>query len=236
MRVRLDRLVPVICCLLSMTIPMAAPTAPAAPASVDPGAVTVGDFVVQLADLLNPAPGDIVSLDQAKQVFAAQGVVLPKSLDLGAPLTQADVATVTSLLGVTIQAPQPAERLQGTAVDNFVSALRTGIASGEIPVNATNGTTTPTLAILSTGACCVDGVCTQTNPSCTGGVFRGVGVPCDPNPCGSDYGQCCISRHNCQITTFMDCNSQGGIFTGRDSCHPSGSACRNPQPVTPSEP
>jgi len=236
MKLRFGRFSLVTICFLTATVLMAAQTAPAA---VNTGTVTVGDFVVRLADALNPAHRDINSLDQAKQFFAGQGIVLPAKLNLSAPLTQADVATVTSLLGVSVNPTQPSELFTADSVDGFVGYLRDGIENGRIPLGGAEGVN-PTLSLnAGTGACCIGGVCSdETHTQCAnaGGIFRGQGISCDPNPCGPEYGQCCISRHNCLITTFFDCNSQGGIFTGRDSCFPPGNACKNPEAVTPSEP
>ena len=234
MKLRFGRFSLITCCFLTATVLMAAQTAPAA---VNTSTVTVGDFVVRLADALNPAHRDITTLEQAKQFFAGQGIVLPAKLDLTAPLTQADVATVTSLVGVNVNPTKPAELFTADSVDGFVSTLRDGVETGRIPLGG-NGTE-PTLALNATGACCNAGSCsalTENQCALSGGLYRGAGISCDPNPCGPEYGQCCISRHNCLITTVGDCNSQGGIFTGRDSCHPPGNACKNPQPVTPSEP
>jgi hypothetical protein len=237
MKLRFGRFSLVTCCFLTATVLMAAQTTPVA---VNADTVTVGDFVVRLADALNPAHRDIKSLDQAKQFFAGQGILIPANINLSAPLTQADVATVTSLIGVSVSANEPTEPFQGPAVDNFVGYLRQGIQDGRLPLGGSDGTT-PTLTInVSTGACCEAGSCTlldKSNCAAAGGIWRGLGVPCDPNPCGAEYSRCCVSRHDCRILTFADCNSVGGIFTGGDSCHPPGLACKNPEPsVTPTEP
>jgi len=240
MKLRVGRfaLVLITCCFLTATVLMAAQTAPAA---VNTGTVTVGDFVVRLADALNPSSHrDIKSLDQAKQFLSSQGIVLPGSLNLTASLTQADVATLTSLFGVNVETSEPSAQYSGQAVDGFLGYLRDGLQNGRIPRQGADGGPAPTLSINSAGACCQGLTCTTTDIgtcNANGGIWRSDGLSCTPNPCGPEYAKCCIDRHNCQVTTFAGCNSLGGIYTGEDSCAPPGIACKNPVPsVTPTEP
>ncbi|MEW6250493.1 MAG: hypothetical protein AB1716_07585 [Planctomycetota bacterium] len=62
---------------------------------------------------------------------------------------------------------------------------------------------------LGAGACCLpDGTCqvlTSAQCQAVGGVHRGEGVPCDPNPCGTPLGACCISDDTCLRLTQAEC-------------------------------
>jgi len=225
MTLRLGRIALVTCCFIAVTALMAAQ-----PAATD--TVTVGDFVVRLADALNPAGREITTLDQAQQFFSGRGASIPSSLDLSAPLTQMDVTLVTSLLGLKVEALEPGQAFTAESVDGFIGYLREESLNGRL---ATGGRGNPTLTISGLGACCYGTTCVQDQPSpChnTGGIYKGKGVPCDPNPCMPGMGVCCIGR-KCSITYYYDCP---GIWTGKDRCHPPGSVCKNPMPATPSEP
>ncbi len=78
----------------------------------------------------------------------------------------------------------------------------------------------------TTGACCDDeGNCTITTEGECTGIFQGIGVPCDPNPCQG----CCCGIPFCDeglvvcdsdpgsefitgISTLAGCNAVGGRF------------------------
>src|SRR3989442_7201845 len=131
------RIALVTCCFVAATALFAAQIAPAAPST---GTVTVGDFVVRLAGALSPGNHEIKNLDQAKQFFAHQGVILPVDLNLSATLTQKDVTVITSLLGVRVGTQEPGKTFNSDSVDGFVGFLRDGIETGRIPVEPVAGT------------------------------------------------------------------------------------------------
>lgn len=229
MKLRLVRFSLITCAIaLAATVAMAAQPAQSADKTV-----SVGDFVVRMADTFNPAHNQITTLDQAKHFFAGRGVLLPASLDMAAPLTEQDVTIVTSLLGLDVKAQEPGRVFTSESIDGFVGYLRENLDSGRIPVDSKGA---PPLSISANGACCINGVCSQATPdNCrnAGGVYKGKGIPCSPDPCAQGMAQCCLGGHSCTITTFADCT---GVWTGKDSCFPSGNACRNPVPATPTEP
>lgn len=71
------------------------------------------------------------------------------------------------------------------------------------------------------GACCVNGICTQTSQAgCLqlGGQWAGLGVPCIPDPCGPT-GACCTPIGCVNGLTQSQCVAQGGTgwFQGQ-SC------------------
>jgi len=293
MKLRSGRFALVTCCFITATVLLAAQPAPATP---ETGTVTVGDFVVRLADALSPGHQGIKTLDQAKVFFARQGIVLSPNLNMSAPLTQMDVKTVTAALGVDVTAQQPGKAFNKQATEGLIGYLRDGFENGRIAMNPPAGRRTDSTTLTSpalsmnaptpkgeccintgtnvdcvfetaaqcsadggsyqgdggscdpnpcaqnssgTGACCVAGACSQqTNSQCvaSGGIYKGKDIPCSPDPCDPSMAQCCIALHNCTITTLSDCTAQGGIWTGKDSCFPPGNACRNAQPVTPTEP
>jgi hypothetical protein len=49
-----------------------------------------------------------------------------------------------------------------------------------------------------TGACCVGTVCSQTTQANCTGVFKGVGVPCTPSPCGTIACKDNINQSTCE--------------------------------------
>jgi hypothetical protein len=84
------------------------------------------------------------------------------------------------------------------------------------------------LTISTSGACCTDVSCQYTTPencAAVGGVFRGYGVSCTPNPCG---GACCYPDGNC--VEVPGAGSCGGVYHGDgttcpDNCPQPGACC-----------
>ncbi len=73
-----------------------------------------------------------------------------------------------------------------------------------------------------TGACCIDGVCSQTTEEGCSGVFQGIGVPCSGGLCESGHcdncgggqgGACCVDGV-CSNYTAEGCANAGGNFLG----------------------
>jgi hypothetical protein len=81
------------------------------------------------------------------------------------------------------------------------------------------------VAAEALGACCVGTECSQqTESGCAelGGVFLGIGIPCDPNPCGGGgTGRpCCYPGGSC-VDDLSDelCAAGGGESWGSSSDH-----------------
>jgi hypothetical protein len=235
MKLHIIRSVLVACCFLAATVVMAA------------DAVSVGDFVVRLADTLNPASTEIDSLDEAKVFFANRGVVIPSSLNLAAPLTEMDVAVVSSLLGIEVTARNPEKAFDAESVDGFVGFLREEIDYGRIsPTPSDDGSPNgPPLTISGLGACCpASGPCFQDQPSdcvAEGGVYKGKGIPCSPDPCVPGKGVCCEpdpgGANNKRVCTFTFPGDCSGVFRGLQSC--TKGTCqgnKGREPATPMEP
>ncbi len=78
-------------------------------------------------------------------------------------------------------------------------------------------------ATATTGACCIDGVCSQlSEDDCATavGYFFGNGTPCDPDPC-PDLG-CCVTGEFCETILGSDCIFPS-IFIGANKfCWPEG--------------
>ncbi|MBK8913125.1 MAG: hypothetical protein IPM64_00745 [Phycisphaerales bacterium] len=79
-----------------------------------------------------------------------------------------------------------------------------------------------TVACAPTGACCFpDGTCairSASNCACQGGVYRGNGSTCAPNPCP---GACCVDGL-CSWRESLECALLGGTYYGNGStCVPS---------------
>ncbi len=84
----------------------------------------------------------------------------------------------------------------------------------------------------TTGACCNEGVCTQTTEGDCSGTFQGVGSPCDPNPCCStcesqvwqgctdDDGNCRVGPETCDGCTgdIVPCDSTSQWYTDTEYC------------------
>ncbi len=67
------------------------------------------------------------------------------------------------------------------ATEQTLDTTRFGFGFGPKPlatIEPESGTPT-----TETGACCNEGACSQTTEAGCPGIFLGVGVPCDPNPC-----------------------------------------------------
>jgi len=82
--------------------------------------------------------------------------------------------------------------------------------------------------IPTQGACCYpDGRCQFVEPTQCSGVFLGIGVPCDPNPCPLP-GACCFGTE-CVMVLESACVGQGGTWVGGDctpvTCAPLGACC-----------
>jgi hypothetical protein len=85
---------------------------------------------------------------------------------------------------------------------------------------------------LPTGACCVGDVCTAnvTQTECEqvlGGVYKGDGSTCVPNPCPPPTGACCVGMVCTDNVAEADCVAQpGGVYKGAGSvCNPVPTAC-----------
>ncbi len=61
-----------------------------------------------------------------------------------------------------------------------------------------------------TGACCQSGTCTEVCGAECGGVYRGDGTVCDPDPC---QGACCVSG-GCLNRTQSACAGSNGVYKG----------------------
>ncbi|MCB9864428.1 MAG: lamin tail domain-containing protein, partial [Phycisphaerales bacterium] len=78
------------------------------------------------------------------------------------------------------------------------------------------------------GACCrIDATCIQTTQQICiaeafSGVFQGIGVGCDPNPCIVETGACCGDGVCTENVAITDCCDLGGIYLGTDSTCASG--------------
>lgn len=75
------------------------------------------------------------------------------------------------------------------------------------------------------GACCMpSGSCFVTDAvTCadTMGVFQGVGVPCEPNPCPAPLGACCLWDGHCERFNVDDCARYQGFWQGGETvCDP----------------
>jgi hypothetical protein len=90
------------------------------------------------------------------------------------------------------------------------------------------------------GACCFEEVCqapmTEADCLTAGGVYKGDGSDCDPNPC---IGACCFTDGSCQETAGeAECVGLGGIYRGDGTdCDPNpcpqpGDNCANPKVFT----
>ncbi len=67
------------------------------------------------------------------------------------------------------------------------------------------------------GACCIENLCVQlTYDSCVeeDGIFAGVDVPCDPNPCTTVTGACCLPERECIETAPNACEVLNGSYVG----------------------
>ena len=77
-------------------------------------------------------------------------------------------------------------------------------------------------AAQNRGACCrLDGSCsvtTQRTCERQGGIYRGNGTTCTPNPCSPPTGACCIYDDNgiptCSRTTAATCARLDGLYMG----------------------
>lgn len=211
------------------------PTAPPQPVSAAPAALpanmTVGQFVVRFAQAIEPAPVAGLTPEQAVARLAVRGIVMPPGLSLSAPLTRDGATAIAAAAGVHSAVTDPRDNFGAAYLARLLSRMRANVTTRLLEEGGPEDD--------SVGPCCIDGACTlRTRGNCVnaGGIFRGIGGTCEDNPCESNKAQCCISRQDCRITTQDQCTAFGGVFTGRDSCFPSGNACRNPQPATPSEP
>ena len=76
--------------------------------------------------------------------------------------------------------------------------------------------------IPTQGACCYpDGTCQFVDQAACQGVFQGLGVPCDPNPCPQPTGACCFTNGHCTVLTQAVCQQQGGTYQGNGTtCNP----------------
>ncbi|MFH0981763.1 MAG: GEVED domain-containing protein [Planctomycetota bacterium] len=88
------------------------------------------------------------------------------------------------------------------------------------------------------GACCNGGSCAVLPEDiCTngGGIFKGAGSLCDPNPC---TGACCFDDGSCSLETPDDCGLASGTYWGdATDCDPNpcpqpGANCDNPALVS----
>ncbi len=76
------------------------------------------------------------------------------------------------------------------------------------------------------GACCdLDGFCqlmTDCLCSCSGRLYLGDGVICDPNPCGTVVsGACCLPDGDCRLTPQSLCITLSGTYKGDETvCDP----------------
>ena len=191
---------------------------------------TVADFVTKLADALNGSSEPITTVEVALHSFAARGITIPSGLDLSAALTEGDVAAICRALNLDV-VPSESQRLfDSESVDGFVGFLRGEYEQGRLPRGGTGADAGPTLTVSGLGACCDMGVCTQTTPGLCGGVYRGKGIPCTPDPCLPGKGTCCVERQ-CSITFPQDCP---GVFRGSERCKVS--TCRHVPPASPSDP
>ncbi len=77
-------------------------------------------------------------------------------------------------------------------------------------INVSNSNRRPTPS-GTTGACCNEGVCTQTTEGDCVGDFRGVGTPCDPNPCCTNCSPGLFFAPGCT-------DGDGNCRTGPENC------------------
>lgn len=226
-----------ILCLATCLITAAWAADPAEPA-VDPGksgntarviplrAVTVGEFVVKLADSLRDTGAPVTTLPQARSFLALRGAVIPADMNLSAPLTQRDVARLASQLGLTVLSSEPEALLDPGIVDEIVGAVRVEVENAAAPSGtpADHDDESTVSALLAgrralIGACCRPGQCGLTTfDKCQkkGGVFRGAGIPCGPDTCLTTSGTCCSALGGpCMITVPENCD---GRFRGTAIC------------------
>lgn len=77
-----------------------------------------------------------------------------------------------------------------------------------------------TYTATPTGACCNDITCTQTTPENCTGVFKGLGIRCEDDPCMEDAGACCDGEI-CNYHTLPYCTTGIGTWKGvGSSCIP----------------
>jgi hypothetical protein len=106
-------------CLVSLAV---------APAMAD-GSIRVGQFLIRMAEFKN-----IRALDSetAADGLRAVGVRVPADLDHGALLTEADVARLSSLVGVRVTTSTPDRVFDEVQVDRFFASFSDEFSEGAI--------------------------------------------------------------------------------------------------------
>lgn len=97
--------------------------------SVMAAEVTVGQFVVEIAKVKNVSAGDPESAVRGLQ---AAGVNL-SGLDLRKSLTEGDVASIASAVGIRVTTSQPAAAFSQRQVDSFVQTFGSDLNTGGDP-------------------------------------------------------------------------------------------------------
>jgi len=160
--------------------------------------------------------GDLDFTDPGEQVLSQGASANPCT----ATLTGSVVVPLDAALGVT--------RMRVVCLEGG-SDLST-VACGVYSYGATEDYSINILPALPRGACCVGTSCYEgmTEGDCisaAGGVYKGDGSGCTPNPC---YGACCQPTGACQEGTEAECAAAGGSYQGDATrCGP-GNPC--PQP------
>lgn len=190
--------------------------------------VTIGEFAVQLASALNTSSGEISTIDDARKFFAGQGIAIPSDMDLSSTLTQKDVSRFASLMGLNVSPEKPDAAFTSESVEGFVYYVRDEVlAGGEQDSLSTQGLTAVDAARTAPaglGACCVGTSCIgpvgAAYCSFLGGVYRGAGIACTPDPCFVGAGTCCLDRLGpCIITDQTTCEqTPGARFRGTQVC------------------
>jgi hypothetical protein len=218
--------------LVSLSTVLAAaagPVAPAKPAS-PPAVLTAGEFTRAFAGALDEEGGSFATFAGARAFLASRGISLPDGLEASAPLTEGLLADIATRAGVPSAASRPERRVEASEADRFLSSVTASgsFAAGASAANSSDG------QVTALGACCVSGSCTLTGPSyCAvlGGVFRGSGVTCTPDPCAAGLGTCCLGKLGpCVFTQPNECD---GRFRGTQVC--TRKTCSR-EPESPSQP
>jgi spore coat protein A len=73
---------------------------------------------------------------------------------------------------------------------------------------------------VASGGCCQASSCsvqTQANCLSLGGIYKGDGSSCSPNPCVVLTGACCASNGTCSAVSQTSCSGSGGTYQGDGS-------------------
>ena len=155
---------------------------------------------------------------------------------ISTPFTLTISISEGTIVGVTtIQTGVNAEvaitRVDDSTFTVIVTPTEEGDGTVQLTVDFAEGIFLPVMRIdlscsfkaTDRGACCVGRSCEVTDEGeCffSGGVFRGLGTTCDPNPC---LGACCNAGRCTEGLSESECTDRNGYFQGRATL------CRNHQ-------